>query len=190
MSAMTNWNDLKKDVQRRMDSAVEVLRKEFSGLRSGRASTSVLDPVMVEAYGNFTPLTQCGTVGVPESRMLTVQVWDKGLVKFVEKAIRDAGLGLNPCADGQLVRVPIPPLNEERRREMQKIGGKYAEQARVSVRNVRRDGMDLLKKLGKDGHISEDETKKHEKEIQTLTDDTIKKIDDALANKEKEIMQV
>jgi len=173
-----------------MDSAVEVLRKEFSGLRSGRASTSLLDPVMVDAYGSSMPLSQCGTVGVPEPRMLTVQVWDKGMIKSVEKAIRDAGLGLNPSVDGQLVRVPIPALNEERRREMQKIAGKYGEQARVSVRNVRRDGMDALKKLAKDGHISEDEIKKHEKEVQAITDETIKKIDDSLANKEKEIMQV
>jgi len=190
LSAPTNWNDLKKDLHRRMDSAAEVLRKEFSGLRSGRASTSLLDPVMVDAYGSVMPLSQCGTVGVPEPRMLTVQVWDKGLIKSVEKAIRDSGLGLNPSTDGQLVRVPIPALNEERRREMQKIAGKYAEQARVSVRNVRRDGMDALKKLAKDGHISEDEIKKHEKDVQTITDDTIKKIDESLAHKEKEIMQV
>lgn len=190
MAAPTNWADLHKDLHRRMDSAVDVLKKEFSGLRSGRASTSLLEPVVVEAYGNPTPLNQCGTVGVAEARMLTVQVWDRGLVKAVEKAIRDAGLGLNPAVDGQTVRVPIPALNEERRREMQKIAGKYTEQARVSVRNVRRDGMDALKKLGKDGHISEDETKKHEKEVQSLTDETIKKIDEALAHKEKEIMQV
>ncbi len=188
--SVTNWNELRKDIQRRMDSAVDVLKKEFSGLRSGRASTSLLEPVVVEAYGSAMPLSQCGTVGVPEPRMLTVQVWDKGLVKAVEKAIRDAGLGLNPAADGQLVRVPIPPLNEERRKELQKVAGKYAEQARVSVRNVRRDGMDGLKKLAKDGHISEDETHKHEKDIQSLTDETIKKIDESLAHKEKEIMQV
>jgi ribosome recycling factor len=149
-----------------------------------------LDPVVVEAYGSATPLSQCGTVGVPEPRMLTVQVWDKGLVKAVEKAIRDAGLGLNPAVDGQLVRVPIPALNEERRKELQKVAAKYAEQARVSVRNVRRDGMDTLKKLAKDGHISEDEIKKYEKEVQTYTDETVKKIDDSLAHKEKEIMQV
>ena len=173
-----------------MDSAVEVLKKEFSGLRSGRASTSLLEPVVVEAYGNAMPISQCGTIGVPEPRMLTVQVWDKGLIKAVEKAIRESGLGLNPSVDGQLVRVPIPALNEERRKELQKVAGKYAEQARVSVRNVRRDGMDGLKKLAKDGHISEDEIHKHEKEVQSLTDDTIKKLDDLLAHKEKEIMQV
>lgn len=188
--SVTNWNDLKKDIHHRMDNAVEVLKKEFAGLRTGRAAASLLEPVVVEAYGQTMPITQCGTIGVPEPRMLTVQVWDKGLVKAVEKSIRDAGLGLNPQADGQLVRVPIPPLNEERRKELQKVAGKYGEQARVAVRNVRRDGMDSLKKMAKDGHISEDETKKHEKEIQVLTDDTIKKIDEALAHKEKEIMQV
>jgi ribosome recycling factor len=186
----TNWNDLRKDIARRIDSAVDVLRKEFGGLRTGRASTSLLDPVIVDAYGQAMPLSQCGTVGVPEPRMLTVQVWDRGLLKAVEKAIRDAGLGLNPSSDGQLIRVPIPPLNEERRRELQKIAGKYGEQARVSVRNVRRDGMDGLKKMAKDGHISEDEVKKYEKDMQTLTDETIKKIDETLAHKEKEIMQI
>ncbi|WP_217424108.1 ribosome recycling factor [Magnetospirillum sp. UT-4] len=173
-----------------MDNAVEVLKKEFAGLRTGRAAASLLEPVVVEAYGQAMPLTQCGTIGVPEPRMLTVQVWDKGLVKAVEKSIRDAGLGLNPQSDGQLVRVPIPALNEERRKELQKVAGKYAEQARVAVRNVRRDGMDALKKLAKDGHVSEDETHKHEKDIQVLTDETIKKIDDHLVHKEKEIMQV
>ncbi|MBC7907888.1 MAG: ribosome recycling factor [Rhodospirillaceae bacterium] len=188
--AVTSWNDLKKDVAHRMDNTVEVLKKEFSGLRTGRAVASLLDPVMVEAYGQHMPLSQCATVGVPEPRMLTVQVWDKGQLKAVEKAIRDSGLGLNPMADGQMIRVPIPPLNEERRKELQKVAGKYAEQARVAVRNVRRDGMDTLKKLEKDGHISEDEIKKHEKEVQGLTDETIKKIDDTLSNKEKDIMQV
>ncbi len=190
MAAVKTWDELKKDMQRRMESGLDVLRKEFSGLRSGRASTSLLEPVVVEAYGNTQPLVQCATIGVPEPRMLTVQVWDKGLVKAVEKAIREAGLGLNPSSDGLMIRVPIPALNEERRREMQKIAGKYAEQARISIRNVRRDGMDILKKMGKDGSISEDETKKHEKETQVLTDDTIKKIDELLAHKEKEIMQV
>ncbi|HTH15770.1 MAG TPA: ribosome recycling factor [Magnetospirillum sp.] len=173
-----------------MDNTVEVLKKEFTGLRTGRAHASLLEPVVVEAYGQTMPLTQCATVGVPEPRMLTVQVWDKGQVKAVEKAIRDSGLGLNPMAEGQMIRVPIPPLNEERRKELQKVAGKYAEQARVAVRNVRRDGMDTLKKLEKDGHISEDEIKKHEKEVQALTDETIKKVDETLANKEKEILQV
>jgi len=190
VASPTSWNELKKDIARRMDSAVEVLRKDFSGLRSGRAAASLLEPVVVEAYGSMMPLSQCGTVGVPEPRLLTVQVWDKGLVKAVEKAIRDAGLGLNPAADGQLVREPVPALNEERRKELQKVAGKYAEQARVSVRNVRRDGMDGLKKLAKDGHISEDDIHKHEKDAQVLTDETVKRIEDLLANKEKEIMQV
>lgn len=190
MSVSTTWSDLRKDIVRRMDSAVEVLKKEFSGLRSGRASINLLDPVVVEAYGQTMPLSQCGTVGVPEPRMLTVQVWDKGQVKAVEKAIANAGLGLNPQADGQLIRVPIPPLNEERRKELQKVAGKYAEAARVSVRNVRRDGMDSLKKMEKDGHLSEDEIKKHEKEVQVVTDETIKKIDELLTSKEKEIIQV
>ncbi|SEH24551.1 ribosome recycling factor [Magnetospirillum fulvum] len=190
MSVPTTWSDLRKDIVRRMDSAVEVLKKDFSGLRSGRASTNLLDPVVVEAYGQTMPLSQCGTVGVPEPRMLTVQVWDKGQVKAVEKAIANAGLGLNPQADGQLIRVPIPPLNEERRKELQKVAGKYAEAARISVRNVRRDGMDSLKKMEKDGHLSEDEIKKHEKEVQSVTDETIKKIDDLLTSKEKEIIQV
>lgn len=188
--AVTSWNDLKKDLTHRMENTVEVLKKEFAGLRTGRAAASLLEPVVVEAYGQTMPITQCGTIGVPEPRMLTVQVWDKGLVKAVEKSIRDSGLGLNPQADGQLVRVPIPPLNEERRKELQKVAGKYAEQARVAIRNVRRDGMDSLKKLEKDGHISEDEIKKHEKEVQSLTDDTIKKVDEALSHKEKEIIQV
>jgi ribosome recycling factor len=188
--AVSNYADLKKDLKRRMDSAVEVLKKEFAGLRTGRASTALLDPVMVEAYGSTVPLNQVANVSVPEPRMITVQVWDKGTVKAVEKAVRDAGLGLNPAADGQTVRVPIPPLNEERRRELQKVAGKYAEQARVSVRNVRRDGMDGLKKMEKDGLISQDEHRAHEKDIQAFTDETIKHLDEALAHKEKEIMQV
>lgn len=188
--SVTNYVELRSDIKRRMDSAVEVLKKEFGGLRTGRASTSLLDPVMVDAYGSSMPLNQVGNIGVPEPRMITVQVWDKAMVKAVEKAIRDAGLGLNPQADGQTVRVPIPPLNEERRIELQKVAGKYSEQARVSVRNVRRDGMDALKKLEKDGVISQDEQRQHEKEMQSITDETIKRIDEALAHKEKEIIQV
>jgi ribosome recycling factor len=188
--AVTNYADLKKDLKRRMDSAVEVLKKEFAGLRTGRASPHLLDPVMVEAYGSMVPLNQVANVSVPEPRLITVQVWDKGTVKSVEKAIRDAGLGLNPAADGQNVRVPIPPLNEERRKELQKVAAKYAEQARVSVRNVRRDGMDALKKMEKDGQISQDEHRHHEKDVQAFTDETIKHLDEALAHKEKEILQV
>lgn len=178
------------DINRRMDSAFEVLRKEFAGLRTGRASVNLLDPVVVEAYGQTMPLTQVGTIGVPEPRLLTVQVWDKGMVKAVEKAIAAAGLGLNPQADGGLIRVPIPELNQERRLELAKVAGKYAEEARVAVRNVRRDGMDLLKKLEKDKQVSEDEHKRLSEEVQKLTDLHIKKIDEALASKEKEIKQV
>ena len=188
--AVTNYADLKKDLKRRMDSAVDVLKKEFAGLRTGRASTALLDPVMVEAYGSTVPLNQVANVSVPEPRLIMVQVWDKGTVKAVEKAIRDAGLGLNPAADGSSVRVPIPPLNEERRKELQKVAGKYAEQARISVRNVRRDGMDALEKMEKDGHVSQDEMRGYEKDVQAFTDETIKQLDDALAHKEKEIMQV
>lgn len=181
---------LTKDLKRRMDGAIEALRKEFAGLRTGRASASLLDPVMVDAYGSQMPLNQCGTVSVPEPRMLMVQVWDKGLLKPVEKAIRDAGLGLNPQADGASIRVPIPDLNEERRRELVKVAAKYTEQAKVSVRNVRRDGIDALKKLEKDGEISQDEQRKIQTDIQALTDETIKKVDDSFSQKEKEISQV
>jgi ribosome recycling factor len=173
-----------------MEAAVDVLKKEFGGLRTGRASAALLDPVMVEAYGSHTPLNQCANVSVPEPRMLSVQVWDRSLVKAVEKAIRDGGLGLNPQTEGQTIRVPIPALNQERRQELQKVAGKYAEQARVSVRNVRRDGMDGLKKLEKDGQISQDEHRQYTTEIQGLTDQQIKRIDELLETKEKEIMQV
>jgi ribosome recycling factor len=173
-----------------MEGAVEVLHKEFTGLRTGRASVSLLEPVMVDAYGSSMPLNQVASVSVPESRMLSVQVWDKTMVKAVEKAIREAGLGLNPAADGTLVRVPIPALNEERRTELTKVAGKYAEQARISVRNVRRDGMDQLKKWEKDGDISQDVLHSEEKEVQKLTDQVIAEIDEALSHKEQEIMQV
>ncbi|MDP2697777.1 ribosome recycling factor [Thalassospira sp.] len=173
-----------------MEGAVEVLHKEFTGLRTGRASVSLLEPVMVDAYGSQVPLNQVASVSVPESRMLSVQVWDKSMVKSVEKAIRDAGLGLNPAADGTLVRVPIPALNEERRSELTKVAGKYAEQAKISVRNVRRDGMDQLKKWEKDSVISQDELHSEEKEIQKITDKVIEDIDKSLAHKEQEIMQV
>ena len=172
--------------KQRMDGSIEALRKEFSGLRTGRASVNLLDQVHVDAYGSITPLNQVGTVGVPEPRLLTVQVWDKGLVKNVEKAIRDAGLGLNPQPDGQLIRVPLPELSQERRQELAKIAGKYTEQARVAVRNVRRDTMDCIKKE----KLPEDETKGQNEKVQKLTDETIKKIDDLLAAKEKEIMQI
>lgn len=187
---MADMAALKKDTHRRMESAVEVLHKEFSGLRTGRAATSLLDPITVEAYGQAMPLNQVGTISVPEARLLSVQVWDKGMVKAVEKAIMDSGLGLNPQTDGQMVRIPIPPLNEERRKELVKIAGKYAEEARVAVRNVRRHGMDELKKAEKDGTISEDEHRKLSDEIQKYTDEGVKKIDEALSHKEAEIMQV
>jgi ribosome recycling factor len=178
------------DIKRRMAGALETLRKELGGLRTGRASVNLLDPVTVEAYGTKMPLTQVGTVSVPEPRMITVQVWDKGQVKAVEKAIRDAGLGLNPMSEGTLVRVPIPDLTQERRQELVKVAGKYAEQARVSVRNVRRDGMEMLKQLEKKHEISQDEHRKWHDEVQALTDSHIKKVDEVFATKEKEIKQV
>jgi len=173
-----------------MDGALDALRKEFAGLRTGRASASLLEPIHVEAYGSSMPMNQVGTIGVPEPRMITVQVWDRSMVKAVEKAIRESGLGLNPQTDGQTVRVPIPSLNEERRVELSKIAAKYAEQARVAVRNVRRDGMDMLKRMEKSGDLSQDEHKVWSDEIQAMTDAHIKKVDEALAGKEKEIMQV
>jgi len=178
------------DLRRRMDGAIEVLRKEFGGLRTGRASANLLEPVHVEAYGNKMPLTQVGTVGVPEPRLIIVQVWDKANVKATEKAIREAGLGLNPQTEGQTIRVPVPDLSEERRKELTRVAARYTEQARVSVRNVRRDGLDLLKKQEKDGTITQDQHRKLDKEIQSLTDATIKKVDDMLAAKDKEILQV
>lgn len=182
-------NDL-EDIKRRMDGALDALKREFAGLRTGRASAGLLDPIKVEAYGQTMPLNQVGTVGVPEPRLLTVQVWDKSMVGKVERAIRDSDLGLNPSSDGTMVRVPIPELSEDRRRELSKIAGRYAEQAKVAVRNVRRDGMDLLKRREKDGEISQDEQKKTSDQIQKLTDEHIKLIDEAADAKEKEIMQV
>ena len=180
----------KNELCRRMDGAVSTLKSELNGLRTGRASAALLDPVKVEAYGNISPISQVGTVGTPEPRLITVQVWDKGLVKAVDKAIRDAGLGLNPQTDGQLIRIPLPELNEERRKELVKLAHKYAEAARVAVRNVRRDGMDALKKAEKDGKIGQDEHHKLGDELQKLTDGHIRDIDQALHGKEQEIMQV
>src|SRR5476649_1806447 len=180
----------KDEINRRMTGAVQTLKGELGGLRTGRASAALLDPVKVEAYGNMVPVNQVGSIATPEARMITVQVWDKGLAKAVDKAIRDAGLGLNPQMDGQLLRIPLPELNEERRRELTKLAAKYAEAARVAVRNVRRDGMDLLKKLEKDGKIGQDEHHKHGDELQKVTDAHIKEIDSALQGKEQEIMQV
>ena len=177
-------------IKKRMQGAVDVLKTEFGALRTGRASANLLDPVRVNAYGNDVPLNQVGTVSVPEPRLITVQVWDKGNVKAVDKAIREAGLGLNPQADGQLIRVPLPELTEERRKELSKVANKYAEQARVAVRNVRRDGMELLKKLEKDGKLSQDDHRRRSEEVQKLTDETIKRIDESFESKQKEIMQV
>ena len=178
------------DIERRMNGALEMLKKEFGGLRTGRASASLLEPITVDAYGSPTPLNQVANINVPEARMLTVQVWDKTMVQSVEKAIRDSGLGLNPATDGQLIRLPIPELNEERRAELSKIAGKYAEECRIAVRNVRRHGMDDLKKMEKDGDISQDDQHIWGDEIQKLTDDTIAKVDELLSAKEKDIMQV
>jgi ribosome recycling factor len=181
---------LLKDVGRRMDGALEALRKEFAGLRTGRASAGMLEPVTVEAYGSPVPLNQVANINVPEPRLITVNVWDRGMVKAVDKAIREAGLGLNPQTEGQTIRVPIPDLNEERRRELTKVAAKYAEATRVAVRNVRRDGIEALRKQEKDGEISQDEQKKLERDVQHLTDDHIKKVDETLAQKDKEILQV
>ncbi|MES2472385.1 MAG: ribosome recycling factor [Pseudomonadota bacterium] len=180
----------KDELDRRMNGAVSTPKSELGGLRTGRASAALLDPVKVEAYGNTVPINQVGTISTPEARMITVQVWDKGLSKAVDKAIRDAGLGLNPQMDGQMLRIPLPELNQERRKELSKLAAKYAEAARVSVRNVRRDGMDLLKRLQKDGKIGEDDQHTKGDELQKLTDAHIKDIDTALQTKEQEIMQV
>lgn len=178
------------DFERRMNGAFEVLSKEFSGLRTGRASTNLLENVFVEVYGSKMPISQVATVNAPEPRLLTVQVWDTNNTKAVEKAIANAGLGLNPQPAGSLIRVPIPGLTEERRAELAKVAAKYAEQARIAIRNIRREGMDVAKKTQKEGKMSEDDLKKSEEKIQKMTDNWIKKIDDVLANKEKEIKQV
>ncbi|MGR3271890.1 ribosome recycling factor [Thalassococcus profundi] len=177
------------DLTRRMDGAIANLRTEFASLRTGRASASMLEPVMVDAYGAMTPINQVGTVNVPEPRMVTVNVWDKGLVGKVEKAIRESGLGINPQLNGTIIMLPIPELNEERRRELTKVAGHYAENARVSIRNLRRDGMDQIKKAKADG-LSEDDQKFWENEVQELTNTYIAKVDQALETKQEEIMQV
>lgn len=177
------------DLQRRMDGAIASLRTEFASLRTGRASASMLEPVMVDAYGQNTPINQVGTVNVPEPRMVTINVWDKGLVGKVEKAIRESGLGINPQLNGTIIMLPIPELNEERRKELTKVASQYAENARVAIRNVRRDGMDQIKKAKSDG-MSEDDQKFWETEVQELTDKFISSVDDALEGKQAEIMQV
>jgi ribosome recycling factor len=182
--------DLKEDLTRRMDGALETLKRDFAGLRTGRASPALLEPVKVEAYGGEVPITQVGTINVPEPRMMTVQVWDRTLVGAVERAIRDSGLGLNPSADGQLVRVPIPMLTAERRNELAKAAGKYAESARISVRGVRRDGMEQIKAAEKKHDISEDDSRDWSDQVQKLTDSYIKRVDEFLVDKEKEIRQV
>lgn len=179
----------KEEIKRRMEGAVDAYKHELSGLRTGRASTAMLDTITVEVYGSRMPLNQVGSISVPEPRLLTVQVWDSGSVKAVEKAIRDANLGLNPSPDGNLIRVPVPELNQERRKELSKVAGQYAESARVAVRNIRRDGMETLKKLKNDG-MSEDENKRLGEEVQKLTDTYIQKIDTMLSEKEKDIMTV
>jgi ribosome recycling factor len=183
-------DQLLTELRRRMTGAIDVLRKEFGGLRTGRASTGLLEPITVPAYGGNMALAQLANVSVPEPRMITVQVWDRSLVKAVDRAIRESGLGLNPQTEGQVIRVPIPDLNEERRRELTRVAARYAEQARVSVRNVRRDGIDALKRLEKDSEISQDEQRKLQQDIQHLTDETIKRIDETLAQKDREILQV
>ncbi len=177
------------DLQRRMDGALHALRQEFATLRTGRASGTMIEPVMVDAYGTMTPINQIGTVNVPEPRMLTINIWDKSLVGAAEKAIRASGLGINPVIDGTIIRLPIPELNEERRTELSKVAAQYAENARIAVRNVRRDGMDQLKKAKADG-MSEDDHKIWAEEVQSVTDKAIEAIDAALENKQAEIMQV
>ncbi|MBO6854856.1 MAG: ribosome recycling factor [Marivivens sp.] len=177
------------DLTRRMDGALAALRTEFASLRTGRASGAMLEPIMVDAYGSMTPINQVGTVNVPEPRMVTVNVWDKSLVGKVEKAIRESGLGINPQLNGTIIMLPIPELNEERRRELTKVAAQYAEHARVAIRNLRRDGMDQIKKAKADG-LSEDDQKFWETEVQELTDTYVKKVDEALNTKQEEIMQV
>jgi ribosome recycling factor len=188
--AAADLETLKQDITRRMDGAIETLKREFAGLRTGRAHPGLLEPVKVHAYGTDMPLTQVGTVGAPEPRMLTVQVWDKSMVTAVEKAIRESGLGLNPMTDGMMVRVPIPQLTTERRNELAKTANKYAEGAKIAVRGVRRDGMEQIKGQEKKHVIGEDVSKTWQDEVQKLTDQFIKRIDESLVDKEKDIRQV
>tara|TARA_B100000945_G_scaffold103143_1_gene81496 strand:+ start:378 stop:935 length:558 start_codon:yes stop_codon:yes gene_type:complete len=180
----------KDDLVKRMDGAINSFNGDLIGLRTGRASTNMVDGILVDAYGQKMPIDQVGSISVPEARMISIQVWDKGLVIAVEKAIHESGLGLNPQADGELIRIPIPELNEERREELSKIAGKYAEQSRIAIRNVRRDGMDEIKKIEKDGTVGKDRAVDLSNEVQELTDDYIKKIDEMLSQKENEIRQV
>ena len=187
---MSDINQIKSNASARMDKTIESLKADFASLRAGRAHVSLLDGIMVEAYGSFSPIAQVGMVSTPDARTLSVSIWDKSLVKNVEKALRESELGLNPAVDGTLIRIPIPPLSEERRKELSKVAGKYAEQNKVALRNIRRDALDEVKKLKKDGEISEDEEKRAENDIQKLTDEAVKKADELLALKEKDIMQV
>ena len=187
---MSDINSIKNDAKTRMDKTIDSLKSDFGGLRAGRAHASLLDGIMVEAYGSLTPISQVGTVSVPDARTLSVSVWDKSVAKSVEKALRESDLGLNPVSDGTLIRIPIPPLSEERRKELVRVAGKYAEQNKVAIRNIRRDALDEVKKLKKDNAISEDEEKKAETEIQKITDEAVKKIDEMQSLKEKDIMQV
>ena len=180
----------KDDLIKRMDGAINSFNGDLVGLRTGRASTNMVDGILVDAYGQKMPIDQVGSISVPEARMISIQVWDKGLVIAVEKAIHESGLGLNPQADGELIRIPIPELNEERREELSKIAGKYAEQSRIAIRNVRRDGMDEIKKIEKDGTVGKDRAVDLSNEVQELTDNYIKKIDEMLSQKENEIRQV
>jgi ribosome recycling factor len=179
-----------KDLERRMNGALDNLKNEFKGLRTGRASVNLLDPIMVDAYGSKMPMNQVGNVSTPESRLIVVSIWDKTMVGATEKAIRNAGLGLNPVVDGQTIRIPIPALNEERRAELSKIAGKYGETSKIAIRNVRRDGMDALKKAEKDGAMSQDEQKLQGENTQKLTDKMVAEVDVLVVEKEKEIMQV
>ena len=180
----------KDDLIKRMDGAISSFNGDLTGLRTGRASTNMVDGIMIDAYGQKMPIDQVGSISVPEARMISIQVWDKGLVIAVEKAIYESGLGLNPQVDGELIRIPIPELNEERREELSKIAGTYAEQSRIAIRNVRRDGMDEIKKIEKDGTVGKDRAIDLSNEVQELTDDYIKKIDEMLSQKENEIRQV
>ena len=179
-----------EDLKRRMEGAINSFSHDLSGLRTGRASVNMIDQITVDAYGSKMPIEQVGTISVPEPRTISIQVWDKGLVISVEKSIQESGLGLNPQTDGQLVRIPVPELNEERRQELIKIAGKYAEQSRISIRNIRRDGMDSIKAMEKNSEIGKDESVSLSSNVQNLTDEHIKKIDETLLNKEQEIKQV
>lgn len=185
-----DYNQLKTDTNGRMEKTLEAMKNDLGGLRAGRAHASLLDGILVDAYGTMSPLNQIGTIGVPDARTLSVSVWDKNLLKGVEKALRESDLGLNPMNDGQTIRIPIPPLSEERRKELVKIAGKYAEQGKIAIRNIRRDAMDEVKKMKKDALISEDDEKRYNNDIQKWTDEAIKKADDLYAAKEKDIMQV